>query len=92
MKSIDVNEIKNLDKQYVIDIREVEEYAQKSIEGVKNVPMNGLLMNTESFMQKDKTYYIMCLSGGRSMMTCQQLSAKGYDVVNLSGGIMSYEF
>ncbi len=92
MKSIDVNEIKNLDKNMVIDIREVEEYAQKSIDGVKNIPMSGLLLNADSFLNKQDTFYIMCLSGGRSSMACQQLSQQGYDVVNLSGGIMSYEF
>lgn len=92
MRTIDVNEINNLDKNFVIDIREASEYAAQSIPGVKNIPMQGLLLNASNFLNKEDTYYIMCLSGGRSMMACTQLTQMGYSVVNLAGGISAYKF
>ncbi len=92
MNTININEIKNLNLDLVIDIREVDEYKQLSIPGVKNIPMQGLLLNAENFLNKNETYYLMCASGNRSAMTCTQLNAKGYNVVNLAGGISSYEF
>ena len=40
--------------------------------------------------KKDKEYYIVCQSGGRSSMVCSELTNKGYDVVNVAGGVGSY--
>ena len=74
----------------IIDIREIDEVEMNSIPGVRNVPMMGLLMNPDQFMEKGKTYYIMCLSGGRASNAVSQLTSQGYDVVNI-GGIMSYD-
>ena len=91
MKTIDVNEIDNLDKNFVIDVREMDEVKAKAIPGIKNIPMMGLMMNPDQFLNKDVTYYIMCLSGGRSSQTCMTLEDKGYNVINLAGGISSYK-
>lgn len=90
MKSININEIKNLDLDFVIDIRETDEYASEKIEGVKNIPMMGLLMNPDTFINKQDTFYIMCAAGGRSMQACNELTRNGYNVVNLTGGINGY--
>lgn len=92
MQSIDVNEIKNLDKQYVIDIREAEELREQAIEGLVHIPMATLLENPAEYLEQDSTYYLMCHLGGRSMRACAYLSELGYDVVNLSGGIEGFEF
>lgn len=92
MKSININEIKNLEGINIIDVRETGEYAQMSIPGTKNIPMMGLVANHEQFLNKNETYYIMCLSGGRSYQVASQLDSLGYDIVNLEGGISSYKF
>lgn len=91
-ESINVNEINNLDKSKVIDIREPNEYKYNKIKGVKNIPMNTLLANPNNFMNKEDTYYIMCQSGMRSSSTCKKLTSAGYKVINLKGGINSYKF
>ncbi|ASW42468.1 rhodanese-like domain-containing protein [Clostridium isatidis] len=90
-KVINVNDIdKLIGKIDLIDIREKYEYNRGSIKTAKNIPMNELLHNTDKYLKKDKEYYIICQSGGRSSKTCSTLRSKGYNVVNVSGGVGSY--
>lgn len=90
-KVIHVNDIDNLiGKVELIDIREPYEYKSGSIRTAKNIPMGNLLGEPERYLKKDKTYYIMCQSGGRSGRTCSLLSKQGFDVVNVAGGMGSY--
>lgn len=91
MKSININEISDKIIDHVIDIRSADEFKEQSIKGVKNIPMAGLILNKDKFLNKKETYYIMCRSGMRSGSCVALLSTKGYDVVNLSGGIMGYK-
>lgn len=90
-KVINVNDIDNLvGKVELIDIREAYEYNRGSIRTAKNIPMNTLLDNPEGYLKKDKEYYIVCQSGGRSSMACNKLTNMGFDVVNVTGGVGSY--
>ncbi len=91
MKTMNINEIENLEGINLIDVREPDEYANGHIEGAKNIPMTGLIMNPEMFLNKEKTYYIMCQAGSRSLSVCTNLEPLGYDVINLEGGYMGYE-
>ncbi len=91
MKSININEIKNLGDINIIDVREPAELMVGSIDGSKNIPMMGLMMNASNFLNQNETYYIYCAAGGRSFNVCQQLSSQGFDVVNLEGGFGSYQ-
>lgn len=88
---INVNEIDNLlGKIQLIDIREPYEYNEGSIKTAKNIPMNTLVNDAEKYLSKEKKYYIVCQSGGRSSRTCSLLRKNGYDVINVSGGVGSY--
>lgn len=77
-------------KVEIIDIREPYEVKSGTIRTAKNIPMGNLLGNPGKYLLKDKTYYILCHSGGRSRRACNQLEKEGYNVINLSGGMMSY--
>lgn len=74
----------------IIDIREPYELGSGYIEGSQNIPMNILLMAPENFLDKSKTYHIICQSGARSNRTCMMLRQKGYNVINVEGGMYSY--
>lgn len=88
---IDVNNIDELlGNIELIDIREKYEYEEGSIKTATNIPMRELLMYPDEYMNKDKKYYILCRSGARSARTCTELREQGYDVVNLSGGMLGY--
>lgn len=89
--AVNVNDIDNLIGNIeLIDIREVNEYKRGSIKTAKNIPMQTLLNNTDTYLKKDKEYYIVCQSGRRSSMTCNSLREKGFNVVDVSGGVGSY--
>ena len=90
-KVVNVNDIDSLiGKIELIDIREPFEYGRGSIKSAKNIPMQTLLNNPDKYLKKDKEYYIVCQSGGRSSMACNNLRQKGFNVINVSGGIGSY--
>lgn len=91
MKSININEIKKMGDINLIDVRETFEYENGSVKGAKNIPMTGLVMNSNNFLNKDEKYYIMCQAGSRSLQVCHELENQGYDVVNLEGGYGMYE-
>lgn len=89
--SIDVNELENLIGQIeLIDIREAYEFKGGSIKTAKNIPMGSILSNPEKYLDKRKTYYIMCQSGSRSKNTSKALLKKGFNVINVSGGMIRY--
>lgn len=91
VESISVNDLDSmLGKVNLIDIREPYEYKAKALKNSKNIPMGDILGNPSKYLAKDKKYYIMCQSGGRSSRATNALSKEGYDVVNVSGGIGSY--
>lgn len=52
--------------------------------------MGKLLASPEKYMVRDKTYYIMCQSGGRSAGAVRVLTKQGYSVINVAGGVGSY--
>lgn len=90
-KVINVNDIDQLiGKVDLIDIREDYEYKGGSIKSAKNIPMGQLLSEPDKYLNKNKEYYIMCQSGGRSARTCNSLASQGFNVINVSGGMGSY--
>ncbi len=90
-KVINVNEMDNLIGEVeLIDIREPYEYKSGSLITAKNIPMGTLLSSPEKYISKDKTYYIMCQSGGRSSAACRTLTKQGFNVINVAGGMGSY--
>jgi rhodanese-related sulfurtransferase len=54
------------------------------------------IQNTAKFihdiesMDKSKTYYVYCRSGGRSFQACMLMQAKGFNTYNLAGGMLSW--
>ena len=71
----------------LIDVRTPAEYQVRGLKEAKNIPLRGLIMNADLFLEKGKTYYLMCASGGRSAMAAIELEKQGYDVANVEGGI-----
>ena len=89
-ESISMAEAKKLKNVAIIDVRTKAEFDTGSMPGAKNIEMNGVVLNTEIFLDKEKAYYILCQSGNRSSIVCDNLSKKGYKVVNIVGGMNAY--
>lgn len=78
------------EKVEIIDVREPVEVATGKIPGAKNIPLGEIPERLQEF-DKNKHYYIICLSGGRSKNACAYLTNHGYDVTNVSGGMSAWQ-
>ena len=70
----------------ILDVRKASEYNAQHIDGAINVPLD-YIFESKLKMQKDKTYYIHCAAGYRSMIFASIVKGEGYaNIVNVAGG------
>lgn len=69
----------------VIDVREPHEYEEGHVPGAKLIPL-GEVPDRVAEVPTDRTVYLVCAVGGRSMRAAEHLAAQGRDVVNVAGG------
>ena len=55
--SISVYELRNLKNINIIDIRSIEKYNNRHIEGSINIPLEKLLIYFNKYLSKNKKYY-----------------------------------
>lgn len=75
----------------VLDVRKTSEYEAHHMEGVQNVPLDYV---NERFSEIDpnKTYYVHCLGGYRSVIFESILKARGYhNLIDIDGGFRAIE-
>ncbi|MAT18857.1 MAG: sulfurtransferase [Leifsonia sp.] len=90
MQSITPTDLAALgDTATIVDVRERDEYDAAHVPGVIHVALSEL---TSRFAElpDDRTLYVMCLSGGRSVQATNFLTAQGRDAVNVLGGITEW--
>lgn len=88
--TISVEELRNEEKPYILDVRTIEEYNLSHIDGAINIPLDELRENLEK-LDKSKEIIVHCHSGLRSYLACRILQQKGYNVKNLIGGYIMYD-
>ncbi len=70
----------------IIDVRKNSEYLSEHIENVENAPLD-YINDSMTKLNKDKTYFIHCAGGYRSMIFTSILRARGYDnLIDINGG------
>ncbi|MBY0099677.1 rhodanese-like domain-containing protein [Mesobacillus maritimus] len=74
----------------IIDVREVDEVTAGKIPGAFNIPL-GLLEFRMHELDKTKEYIIVCRSGARSARASEFLEYQGFNVINMTGGMMAWE-
>ncbi len=84
-----LNEIRNRDDVYVLDVREDWEYQSGHVPGATLIPL-GELSSRLSEVPTDKTVVAVCRSGNRSGQATQILRQAGFDAHNMVGGMNSY--
>ncbi|RBW68642.1 rhodanese-like domain-containing protein [Bacillus taeanensis] len=94
MKEITPKEVENLLNENkslnLIDVREAEEVREGKVPTAVNIPL-GLLEFRMSELDKKKEYILVCRSGGRSGRAVQFLESYGFNVINMTGGMLSWE-
>ncbi len=93
MKEITPIEVKELlengSNLNLIDVREADEVATGIIPGAIHIPLGEIPERTEE-LDQSKPYIMVCKAGGRSARAVQYLEAQGYDVTNMTGGMMEW--
>ena len=92
MKEYTPTEVKNLLNRGInlIDVREVKEVAEGKIPGAIHIPL-GVLEFRIHELDKSKEYILICRSGGRSAQAARLLENNGYNVINMTGGMLAWE-
>lgn len=94
MKEITPKEVESLLKEEkelnIIDVREVDEVAEGKIPGAIHIPL-GLVEFRMNELDKSKEYIMVCRSGGRSGRATQFLEGQGFNVTNMTGGMLAWE-
>ncbi|WP_242158824.1 MBL fold metallo-hydrolase [Aestuariivivens sediminis] len=72
---------------YTLDVRKDGEYQSEHLKG-KHVQHFALdfINDNMSAIDKDKTYYVHCAGGYRSVIAASILKARGFDVIDIAGG------
>ncbi len=76
----------------IVDVRTPAEYAEGHIAGAINIDIQSadFAQTASKTLDKEKTIYVYCRSGKRSLRAADELLKLGYKVVNLKGGIMEW--
>jgi rhodanese-related sulfurtransferase len=90
MRSVTPTEFVALgDGAVLVDVREPNEVAEVSVPGALLIPMSELTEHLEEL--PEGTFYVMCHAGGRSARVVTALEQRGYDAVNVVGGITQWQ-
>jgi rhodanese-related sulfurtransferase len=84
---VDVAELASVIEQgaYVVDVREPYEYTEGHVPGARSMPMNTIPDHHDE-LPRDRTLYLVCAVGARSMQVARYLDQLGFDVRNVDGG------
>ncbi len=74
----------------LIDVREVDELEAGKIPGVIHIPL-GLMEFRMHELNKSKEYIMICRSGARSSRAARLLEEYGFNVTNMTGGMIAWE-
>ncbi|MFD1928565.1 rhodanese-like domain-containing protein [Sporosarcina siberiensis] len=90
--TVDIDEVQQLqdDGAIVLDVREVDEFAEGHIIGAINAPLSELKNGERSVLDEKQSYIVICRSGSRSIVASELLIKEGYDLVNVSEGMSSW--
>lgn len=71
----------------ILDVRRASEYNSEHVENAINAPLD-YLEDSMTKIDPDKTYYVHCRSGYRSMVFASILKSKGYEnLIDVDGGM-----
>ena len=94
IKSVNANELAGaLSKgdANIIDVRKEGEYISEHVDGAVNLPLDNI-NDSMAALDKNKTYYVHCAGGYRSMIFNSVLKARGFDkLIDISGGFKAIQ-
>jgi glyoxylase-like metal-dependent hydrolase (beta-lactamase superfamily II)/rhodanese-related sulfurtransferase len=85
---VDVDQLNDLvaKGENILDVRKKSEYDSEHVVGAENAPLD-FINDSMQVINKNKTYYVHCAGGYRSMIFISTLRARGFDnLVDVKGG------
>ena len=76
-------------KVTILDVREQQEFRAGHIKGAQLIPLGQLGKRTHE-IPDDRPVITVCRSGNRSAQAARLLRSKGFDVQNMSGGMIQW--
>ena len=76
-------------EEFLLDVRTKKEYEKGDVPNSINIPVDELRQRIKE-IPKEKKIAVFCYVGIRAHIACRILIQKGYDVVNVSGGYLSF--
>lgn len=86
-----IEELKNMTKAVLIDVRTRDEYNSGHIQGSINIPLDNINSAEGKVKNKNTQIFVYCLSGARSAQAVSQMKKMGYTNVLNIGGINRYK-
>jgi rhodanese-related sulfurtransferase len=75
----------------LVDVRTAAEFQRERIPNAINIDLiSGGFLKQIATLDKTRTYFVYCRSGGRSEQACSMMANEGLIVYNLSGGISNW--
>ncbi|SRR6266568_7935442 len=76
----------------LLDVRTPQEYLKGHIDSSRNIPVDAVSDKVEQlFPDKNKTTYVYCFSGSRSVLAVETMIKLGYtNVFNMSHGLLAW--
>lgn len=71
----------------LLDVRTPEEYRGGHIAKAANYPLNKI----DRYQGREKEVYVICQSGMRSKQAVKILKQKGYEAINVQGGMNRWQ-
>ncbi|OAB46101.1 rhodanese-like domain-containing protein [Paenibacillus glacialis] len=94
VNELDVEQVQEMiakgEKINIIDVREDDEWESGHITEAKHIPL-GTLTERHQELDPDQVTIMVCRSGGRSARACEYLTQQGYQVINMSGGMLAWD-
>ena len=87
--TLDITDIEPNTDEYILDVREDDEWAAGRIETAHHIPMNSVPANLDS-VPTDRRVVVVCKMGGRSAQVTAWLRTQGVDAHNLDGGMLAW--
>ncbi|MBN8672715.1 MAG: MBL fold metallo-hydrolase [Chitinophagales bacterium] len=89
IKSVEADELATIMQKepvHILDVRKTSEYQSEHMIGAENAPLD-FINDSMSGIDKNKTYYVHCAGGYRSMIFNSILRARGFDnLIDVKGG------
>lgn len=74
---------------FILDVREKWELKKATLKNVVHCPL-GDLINAVDTLPQDRTIYVLCHHGVRSLKAALYLESRGLKAISIQGGIDAY--